>query len=179
MKLSFLLLLTALQVSAHINGQGRITLKMDEVEIVKVLNTIEKQSGYRFLYNSRLPAIQKQVSIDVNNSDISEVLTKMFSGTDLTFQLLENNLIVVKSATETLQDIRVEGKVTGENGEALSGVSVSVKGKSGGTTTDNNGAFILTVPENGVLVVSYVGYVSQEGAGEQSAPCFSKIGCIQ
>ena len=58
MKLSFLLLSNCITgFGSTLNGQGRITpLKLDGVEIARVLNTIEKQSNYRFLYNSRLPA---------------------------------------------------------------------------------------------------------------------------
>ncbi|HMH32705.1 MAG TPA: carboxypeptidase-like regulatory domain-containing protein, partial [Puia sp.] len=163
MKLSFLLvLLGSLQVSATVKGQTDITLKLDNTAISKVFTNIEKQGVYRFLYNSRLKDIQEQVSIDVSNTGIKEVLNKIFEGKDLTYKLLENNLIVVLSRLPALQDIQVTGKITGASGEILSGVSVTLKGTSRGTTTDNNGSFTLTVPENGTLVVSYIGYVDQE-----------------
>ena len=62
------------------------------------------------------------------------------------------------------QDITISGQVNGENGEPLSGVSVSVKGGSAGTTTDSSGHFKLVVPEKSILVISYVGYQTQEKA---------------
>lgn len=163
MKLSFLLILVgALQVSAKVNGQTEITLKLNQVEISRVLSTIEKQGTYRFLYNSRLKDIHDKIDIDVDRTGIQDVLKKVFTGTDLTYKLLDNNLIVVVSSALTLQDIQVTGKVTGGNGEALSNVSVSVKGTSRGTTTDNAGNFTLTAPETATLVVSYIGYEPQE-----------------
>ena len=163
MKLTFLLIFAAmLQVSANVNGQARISLRISQVEISRALNTIEKQSIYRFLYNSRLKAIQQKVTINVTDSELKDVLNQMFSGTDLTYKVLENNLIVVLSSTLALQDIKVTGKVTGDNGEGLSGVSVSVKGTSIGTSTDNAGNFTITAPEKGTLVISYIGYVSQQ-----------------
>jgi TonB-linked SusC/RagA family outer membrane protein len=163
MKLTFLLIFVAmLQVSANVNGQARISLRISQVEISRALNTIEKQSVYRFLYNSRLKAIQQKVSINVTDSEIKDVLNQMFSGTDLTYKLLENNLIVVLSSTLVFQDIKVTGKVTGANGEGLSGVSISVKGTSIGTSTDNAGNFTLTAPEKGTLVISYIGYTTQQ-----------------
>src|SRR5690606_27716758 len=62
-----------------------------------------------------------------------------------------------------LQEQVVRGLVTDSTGRALSGVSVVVKDKSGfGTTTDNNGRYILDVPADAVLVFSMVGYVAQE-----------------
>jgi len=163
MKLSFLLILAgALQVSANVNGQIKVSLKLDKVEISKALNTIEKQGTYRFLYNSRLESIRQKIDIDVSNLEIRDVLSQMFKGTDLTYKMLDNNLIVVVSGTLTVQDIKITGKVTGEGGEGLSGASVSLKGTSRGTTTDNTGNFTLTVPENGTIVISSIGFETRE-----------------
>ena len=163
MKLTFLLVFLAmLQVSANVNGQGKVSLKLNQTEISKALNSIERQSSYRFLYNSRLDAIRRRINLDVTNLEIKDVLNRMFLGTDLVYKILENNLIVVLSSALVLQDIKVTGRITGENGEALTGVSVTVKGSSRGTSTDNDGNFSLIAPEKGVLVISYIGYQSQE-----------------
>jgi TonB-linked SusC/RagA family outer membrane protein len=57
----------------------------------------------------------------------------------------------------------VSGKITGDNGEELPGVSVLLKGTTTGATSDVNGVFKLTIPSgNETLVFSYVGYLSQE-----------------
>jgi len=165
MKLTFLLVfVAALQVSAKVSGQGRVSLTLKQVEISRVLNSIEKQGTYRFLYNSRLATIRKKVTVDVTDMTISDLLRSMFNGTDLTFKMLENNLIVVVSNSPVPQDIKVTGQVTGANGEALSGVTVSVKGGGAATSTDNNGAFTITAPEKGTLIISYIGYQTQEVA---------------
>ena len=59
--------------------------------------------------------------------------------------------------------VTVQGKVTSDDGQALPGVSVIVKGTTSGTTTDAGGAFSVSVPNsNSVLVFSYVGYLDQE-----------------
>ena len=111
----------------------------------RFLPHIEKESGYHFLFNSRLAGIHKIVDVDVDNADISQVLNSIFAGTNLQYKMLENKLIVV-SSNESEQDIVVNGKVTNENNEPLSGVSVTIKGKTTGTTTDANGSFSLSVP---------------------------------
>ena len=98
-----------------------------------------------------------------------QVLKTIFAGTNLQYKMLDNKLIVVTS-TDASQDIIVKGKVVGENDEALSSVSVTVKGVKAGTTTDANGVFVISVPENAVLVFSSVGYVSQEiNVGSQTS----------
>jgi iron complex outermembrane receptor protein len=61
------------------------------------------------------------------------------------------------------QGIRVTGKVTdAADGSAMVGVTLREKGTTNGTTTDANGTFSLTVSPNATLVISYVGYLTQE-----------------
>ncbi|GGB11651.1 SusC/RagA family TonB-linked outer membrane protein [Puia dinghuensis] len=165
MKLTFLLVfVAALQVSANVRGQERVSLNLKQVEISRVLNSIEKLGTYRFLYNSRLATIRKKVTVDVKDMPVADLLKNMFNGTDLTFRQLDNNLIVVVSNSPEAQDIKITGKITGDNGEPLSGVSITVKGTVNGTSTDNNGNFTITVPENGRLIISYIGYETQDVA---------------
>lgn len=70
---------------------------------------------------------------------------------------IENNLV-----TTSQQDKTVEGKIVDEAGLPLPGVSVLVKGTTTGTTTDVDGVFKLNVPENALLEVTYVGFISQQ-----------------
>jgi TonB-linked SusC/RagA family outer membrane protein len=158
-KLSILLILFGvIQVQARVIAQGSITLNMQQVSIEKVLNKIEKNGEFRFLYNYDLKSLKKKVSVAVQNSSLKETLNNLFANTDLTYKLLENNLVVVVSSTMPDQNIRITGKVTGENGEPLEGVSVRIKGGTAGTMTDNLGNYTLTVPNNAVLEISYIGY---------------------
>ena len=165
MKLSFLLvLLSVCQLQARVLGQGNITLKLQRTEIEKVLNRIEKTSEFRFLFNYELGALKQKVDINVENSSLSETLEKLFANTDLTYKILNDNLVVVLSGTLEKQDIRVTGKVTGANNEPLGGVSVQEKGSNKGTTTNNSGEFAITVAEKAILVFSYIGYADKEVA---------------
>ena len=163
MKLSLMLILLAV-IGAHagVFAQGSITLNMRQVEIKKVLNKIEKEGEFRFLYNYDLISLKKKVDADFEGSSIKDVLNNIFANTDLTYKILDNNLIVVMSSTQDKQDIRITGKVTGANGEALSGVSITVKGTGIGTVTDNNGLYSLTVPDDATLTVSYIGDETKE-----------------
>lgn len=60
------------------------------------------------------------------------------------------------------QTITVKGTVIDKEGEPLIGASVVVKGETLGTATDFDGQFTLQAPSDGTLVVSYVGYETQE-----------------
>ena len=163
MKLTLIMLMACIfQASAKVNGQTKVSLNLSSTEIGKALKVIENQGVFRFLYNNNLSGIHHKVSINASDEEIIEVLNKMFTGTDLIYKILDNNLIVVLSSSLKIQDIKVTGKVTDENGLPLSGVSISVKGSKPGTTSDNDGNFTLTAPEKGTLVFSYIGYQTME-----------------
>src|SRR5688500_5179998 len=167
MKLTALLtLLFTLNVSANGFGQEKINLRVKKTAIENVLRSIEKQTNYRFLYNDNLDEIREKVSVNVKNAALTEVLNLVLGNTRLLYQLMENNLIVIKeypTVKANVPDVVINGKVTGEGGVPLSGVSVVVKGTTIGTTTNNEGNFSLTAPDaNVTLVISSVGYDAQE-----------------
>jgi len=77
----------------------------------------------------------------------------------------ENYLPSKLSATRSqVTDIKVTGKITDASGEGLIGASISLKGGKGLAVSDINGNFTVTVPDNATLVVSYIGYETQEVA---------------
>jgi TonB-dependent starch-binding outer membrane protein SusC len=167
MKLTIAFLLIAcLQVSARGWSQDRITLKMNEAEIKKVLFAIEKKSNYRFLFSEEAVKGKPRVTVDVIEVPLAEVLDKILANTGVSYKILGTNLVVLKegitSSDITAKELRVSGKVTSATGEILAGVSVTVKGTRTGTTTDVNGNFSITVPDDAVLVFSSVGYETME-----------------
>ena len=164
MKLAIIIILTAtLQVNATPTMGQNINLKLNQTEIKKVLKVIENDGYYRFLYNSSLKDLKTKVNFSAENISLKESLHMLFYGTNLTYKQLDNNLIVVLSSIkEENNDIKITGKITGENGEGLAGVSIVEKGTSNGTTTDNTGTFTITVNNDATIVISSIGYEPQE-----------------
>ncbi|MDF7816633.1 TonB-dependent receptor [Runella sp. MFBS21] len=77
-------------------------------------------------------------------------------------------LVMFFSSTSFAQKT-VQGKVTGQEGEVLAGVSVTVKGTTRGTTTDGEGNYKVDVANTATLVFSYIGYTAKEvQVGSQS-----------
>ncbi|WP_276503863.1 TonB-dependent receptor [Terrimonas pollutisoli] len=163
----FMLSLT-LNVAANGFGQDRISLRMKKTEIGGILRTIEKQTNYRFLYNDNLEEIREKVTINVREASLGEVLNLLLDNTRLQYQLMNDNLVVIKedsNAPTRLPDVVIRGKVTGEGGAPLSGASVIIKGTNTGTSTNNEGNFSITAADaNVTLVISSVGYDAQEVA---------------
>jgi TonB-linked SusC/RagA family outer membrane protein len=164
MKLTVILTLCCVvQASARIHAQN-ITIDVKDKEISKVLSIVEKQTDFRFLFNSRLKDLQQKVTINVENTDINGLLQQIFTGTALTYKILNNNLVAIRSNDPAEADIRVSGRIVSDAGEPLAGVSVTVKGTKTGTSTNSNGEYSITVPENAVLVFSIVGFAAKEVA---------------
>jgi TonB-linked SusC/RagA family outer membrane protein len=164
MKLTCILtVFCVLDTFANVNAQT-VTLKMQDAEIAKVLSSIERQGAFRFLYNSRLKDLKQKVDVAFNNADISEVLETLFARTKLTYRRLDNNLIAIRAEEVMLdQDIRITGKITsGDANEPVAAASVTIKGTTRGTSSNATGDFELSVPTNATLVISAVGFVTQE-----------------
>jgi len=157
-------LLTCVQLSASAYSQNRITVNLQSVDLKKALTVIERKSNYRFMYNESVITNKPKVDLNVKDADIRDVLKIVLVNNGIQYSILNNNLIVLKSGNESgVADIRVTGSVTGSNGAPLSGVSVTIRGTSNGTVTDEAGNFAITVPgESSVLVFSSVGFATQE-----------------
>lgn len=162
MKLTILLLVFAMHVAAHGIGQERLNLAFKRTEIANILTAIEKQTNYRFLYNDQLRDVRKKINLDVENVNLRQALDLVFHHTALTYQVMQNNLIVIKEDAGKMVQKVVAGKITGEGGAPLSGVSVNVKGTSRGTASDEKGTYSIAVEETDILVFTYVGYEAQE-----------------
>ena len=162
MKLTFIFtVLCMFQSFAGVKGQS-ITVSVKETEISKVLTTIEKQSDYRFLFNSRLKDLKQKITLSLEDQELNIALAEIFAGTNLTFKKITSNLVAIRSTDPAEQDVKITGRITSDAGEPLSGVSVLIKGTTKGTTTDNNGNFSLVVPDNATLLISAIGYEAQE-----------------
>ncbi|MEO8403229.1 MAG: TonB-dependent receptor [Chitinophagaceae bacterium] len=164
MKLTALFFLFfTLNVSATGFGQEKINLRLKKTEISDVLRSIEKQTRYRFLYNNNLEDIRYKVNINVKDAALNEVLELVLQRTKLQYQLMNDNLIVIKEDPNVAPDVTIRGVVTGENDVPLTGASVQIKGTTTGTTTGTDGSFSLNAPNaNVTLVISSVGYEDQE-----------------
>src|ERR1044072_4673398 len=171
MKLTVVFLLAAcLQVSAHSYAQ-RVTLQAKNARMEDLFKQIRKQTGYVFLYTTQMLANTSEVSIDVKNVPVEQVLALCFNKQPVTYTLVDKTIIVKKidkivtpeQPVKEVQRAEIKGRVTDDKGQPLAGVSITIKGESGGITTDNNGAFnLVTSKTNITLAVSFVGYASRE-----------------
>lgn len=157
-KITVLLLLAFLEVSASGYSQNTFTLNFHKTRIERILHYLEKHSDYVFYYtNDELEALP---SVDLHLKDItlSELLDSLSRRLGIGYQILDNKLVVLGTHVQPVQDHRITGRVTDTTGKPLAGVTVRVKGKQMGTVTDADGRFSLVVPDDAVLEFSAIGY---------------------
>jgi TonB-linked SusC/RagA family outer membrane protein len=165
MKLTIVLLTAAcLHVSANTMSQN-ISLDLRSVELKKALVTIEKKSPYRFLYSDAALPADKKVTLMTTNASIQEIMDQLLAGTSLSYRVLQSNLVVLKNNStllESINEVKLSGRVVSESGDPIAGASIMIKGSKLGTTADVNGNFTLSVPDDAVIIVSAVGYETTE-----------------
>ncbi len=142
----------------------RISLNLKNVQIKEVLQKIESNTEYFFIYNNQFVDVDKAVSITAENQKVIDVLTKLFIDQEVEFQVTDRKIVIAPSFLDNQQQQKtVSGKVTDSSGSSLPGVSVVVKGTTTGTITDANGNYSLSnITENTILQFSFVGMKGQE-----------------
>ncbi len=143
----------------------RVSLYHTDVELQTVLNEIEKQTSYLFVYDSSINLKQK-VSINASETALQDVLWRLFNDKNIAYNIEGSNIILrLETKDPATPDSRktVSGNVKDTRGESLIGVSVIVKGTTIGAVTDVDGRFVLSIPaESKALVFSYIGMETVE-----------------
>ncbi len=146
-----------------------LSINLRDATLKEVLSQIEAQSEFFFLYNSKLIDINRKTNLSVKDQKIDNILSQLFDNTEISYVVFDRQIIL--SAKEYINSLKAEafqpqpvtGTVNDKNGDPLIGVTVMVKGTTLGTITDVQGNFSLAnVPEDGVLVFSFVGMRTQE-----------------
>lgn len=151
--------MTCLTVSAQ-----KVTLQFRQVKLTKVFDAITQQTGLTVAYSRPTVNPDRIVTIEAKDEELSNVLSKLFTGMDVAFEIGEKKIYLKeKKTSDSLQQTgktkRISGTVIDEKGEPVIGASILVDETSNGTITNIDGEYSLTgVPENSTLTISYVGY---------------------
>ena len=150
--------------NAH-SQNAKVSIRMNNVKLDKILNEIENQTDYLFIYNNQVD-INKITSVKVKNEAVAQVLDKILSGTGINYELEGTHIILTTEAIKDLhaqqQAKTVTGTVTDVSGEPIIGANIRIKGTTTGTITDIDGNFSIETEPQSVIEVSYIGYLTQE-----------------
>ncbi len=150
--------------AAPANSQvAKVSITLKNASVAKVIDAIEKQSDYLFVYSKNEIDLTRKVSVDIDQQSVAEVLSEVFDKTNVIYAMEGTNIMLMTRSNATQQGKKVTGKVTDQTGASLPGVSVVVKGTTTGVITDANGDFTLSIVQaDPTLVFSFVGMKSQE-----------------
>ncbi|WP_165043822.1 TonB-dependent receptor [Dysgonomonas sp. ZJ709] len=174
-KCKFLSLLLILICSISLNTYGqqapdkKITLNTKNDQITVVFDKISQITGFTFFYDENVIENIPPVNAGFSNVNLEEVLKKLSVQTGLDFVLKEKTITVSRKkevaskAKEASQSKRtVTGVISDAKSEPIIGASVLVKGEKTGTITDIDGKFAIEVQTDASLVISYIGFLSQD-----------------
>jgi TonB-linked SusC/RagA family outer membrane protein len=164
--------------AADTTNRDNITLSFQNAPLEEILLSVEKQSGYKFFYQTKSLDLSQRQSISISNASLETVVAQIFSNSSISFRIKGDQIVLRKKkstgqdqAYDTRDEVMVEtllevhGKIVDDQGVPLPGVSVLEKGTTNGTTSDANGEYKLNVSDGNVtLIFSFIGYETIEWA---------------
>lgn len=136
--------------------------------VKSVLNYIEKNSNYVFVYNAEVQKMMpNKVRVNLDGRPALQILDEMCASTALTYKAQGNQISLTQTKNaqsgqpNKAQKRRIKGNVSDAKGEPIVGATISEKGGTGGTITDINGDFTLDLAPDNAITISYVGFKPQ------------------
>lgn len=136
--------------------------------VKNVLNYIEKNSNYVFVYNEEVQKMMpNKVRVNLDGRPALQILDEMCASTALTYKAQGNQISLTQTKNaqsgqpNKAQKRRIKGNVSDAKGEPIVGATISEKGGTGGTITDINGDFTLELAPDNAITISYVGFKPQ------------------
>ncbi len=154
-----IVLLIVVPSTIYAQRDSTVNIRLENVTLREAIQNIQENSEFQFFYNDDHPDLDKELTLRLRRANINQVLDSLLLDSELSYQILEDKLIVI-STNEGFGRHEISGRVlAAENGEPIIGAHISIKGTSTGTTTDLDGKFTILVPGGEtILLFSYIGY---------------------
>ncbi len=177
LKIVFLFILVSISniyASPTYSQITRVSLNKNNATLEQVMDEIEKQSEFYFIFNQKQIDVTRIVNIHAEKKIIADVLQELFEGTDVSYAVFDKKILLTTaivgnnvfpaSSSADPKRVTVKGSITDlTTHESIPGVNVVVKGTTTGTTSDDNGNFtIVLTGASTVIQFSFIGYITQE-----------------
>lgn len=141
-----------------------ITISKKGVSLEQLLWEIRKQCNFQFVYGTKDVDEYKNITIEVKNATVGEVLQNALAGTSLYYEIKDNVVYIKKKDQQPAKPKTIKGTVTDEKGAPLAGATVMVKGTKFITASDGSGNFSITIPGDitPILQISFIGMKTRE-----------------
>jgi iron complex outermembrane recepter protein len=143
--------------------ERRVTLHLEQQPVQEALASLENQVNTRFLYSPQLIGASRKVTLQAEDTPLSGVLHALFGPLRITYEVVDSGILLAPVAVAPVaEELTVSGRVLGSDGEAIPGATVLELGTTNGTATSATGQFVLKVQSGATLVVSAIGFKSQQ-----------------
>jgi len=142
----------------------KVNFTITESKVRKVFKYLEKDTEYNFVYSSKVLKDLPLVSLESKERSLKDILQDISENTSLSFKQIDTNIYVRhenEKISQTVDERTITGTVTDQDGVPLPGVLVSVFGTQIATTTNLDGVYRITVPDDSSLIFSYIGFLTQ------------------
>lgn len=154
-KMLFALLIAMMLPLAAMAQQQSFTETFKEQKLEDVLQTIQKKTGVKFVYNSKVVKEAGRITASAQNETVQQFLTRTLQPKGL--EVLWQDGICVIKLKNSGKMIHVYGTVIDYNGDPIPGVTVRHKDTHNYAVTDKDGNYHITCVENDVLRFSFIG----------------------
>lgn len=157
--------------------EPKVSFDLTEVRMTDIFEKIESLTNFKFIFKDKIIDNNKVISFKAEQELVSTVLKRLFSNSDIQYQIIGSQIVLkpkekikptnsdspLSTDKSSTQKFEVNGTVKDVNGMPLLSANIIEKETSNGTMTDFDGNYRISV-QNGdaILVVSYLGYVTQE-----------------
>ncbi len=140
---------------------AKVSIDLKNGTVAEVIDQIEKQTGYLFVYNATKVDLLRELTISARRKTVTDILSAVFEGSDVTYVVEGSNILLRCRASEPPQENRITGKVTDKDKKPLPGVTIIIVGSTRGVITAPDGTFSIEASPSDKLVFSFVGMESQ------------------
>lgn len=172
----FCFLVAALQAKSPVYGQAKtFTVSLKNVTLKEVISYVEKNSQYVFFFKPEVINQSTQISVSLKNATVKQLLDKVSEQANIVYEMKERQIVLkekkVSEQSVSQKERLLQGLVKDEQGNPIIGASIQLKNTGTGVITDLDGLFQIQVTDkNSVIVISYIGYVTQEiSVGDRSS----------
>lgn len=176
LQIAFLLLTTIAMSSFNVNDGQKAVIEFKQASLTEVFSKVEKVYSVQFTYDPSVLEFSGRIDLPRRERTLADLLQQIKNITGLQFMQIGNLVGVQKAGVAkryspmATPPITVKGVVRDMDNNPMSGVTINVKGKAQRTVVTNDaGEFTISAERGDVLIISYVGFNTQELAVENSS----------
>ncbi|GGD96230.1 SusC/RagA family TonB-linked outer membrane protein [Maribacter cobaltidurans] len=178
MRFSLLFFITisfVIQANSSYSQKTKISIERDGATVKEVIDEIEENTEFKFLFHSEEVDLDRKVSIKIKNASIQTVLDLLFKEVNISYEVDSRKILLKKEEVEErktnllsksvmeIPQSKVNGIVTDAEGQPLPGANVVEKGTTNGVTADFDGNFSIDISNSdAILIVSFIGFKTSE-----------------